>query len=160
MRLPNRASDLVSSGVILRVVSKMVRSARSIAAQKRAGNSAKAIVLSPVREADKTVTVRILLKTKVAPEAPAYEWGSGLHDKDNPHFIDINAVNVPNLMFEGTNEWEGQLIRVPHVNHPGVKARPYIKPAVEKHRAELKKAVREEVNKNLRVYIKAMAIKV
>lgn len=161
MRQPNRTSDLVSNGVILRAVDKIVRSARSIAAQKRAGKSSRAIKLSTVRESNKTVSVSIILDTAIAPEAPAYEWGSGLHDtKRGAHFIDINAVNVPNLIFEGTNEWEGQLIRVPHVNHPGVKAKPYIKPALDKHRKALKDAVREEVNKNLRVYIKAMAIKV
>lgn len=156
-----RASDLVSNGVILRAADKIVRSARSIAAQKKAGKSAKAIKLSTVKESNQTVSVSIILDTSVAPEAPAYEWGSGLHTtKGNPHYIDINAVNVPNMIFAGTNEWEGQIIRVPHVNHPGVKPRPYLKPAVAKHRAQLKQAVREEVNKNLRIIIKSMAVKV
>lgn len=157
----SKASDLVSNGVILRAVNRIVQSARSIAAQKRAGNSSKAIKLSRISEAKQTISVSIILDTKRAPEAPAFEWGSGLHStKGNPHFIEINARNVPNLIFQGTNEWEGQLIRVPQVNHPGVKPRPFIKPAVEKHRAALKQAVREEVNKNLRINIKAMAIKV
>lgn len=159
MKTPQRTSDLVSNGVILRAVDKIVRSARSIAAQKRAGKSSKAIKLSAVRETNKVVSVNIILDTKIAPEAPAYEYGSGLHGK-NPHYIDINATNAPNLIFMGTNEWEGQLIQVPHVNHPGVKARPYLKPAIQKHRPALKEAVREEVNKKLRIYIKAMAIKV
>lgn len=159
MRLPTRTSDLVSNGVILRAVDKIVRSARSIAAQKRAGKSARAIKLSVVRETNKTVSVNIILDTNIAPEAPAYEYGSGLHGK-NPRYIDINATNTRNLIFAGTNEWEGQLIQVPHVNHPGVKARPFLAPAVEKHRPALKEAVRQEVNKNLRIYIKAMAIKV
>lgn len=159
MKQPTRASDLVSNGVILRAADKIVRSARSIAAQKRAGKSAKAIKLSTVREANKTISVSIILDTDIAPEAPAYEWGSGLHDtKGSPHFIDIYATNVPNLIFEGTNEWEGQLIRVPHVNHPGVKAKPFIKPAVDKHRAALKQAVREEVNKNLRISIRTFKV--
>lgn len=156
-----KASDLVSNGVILRAANKIVQSARSIASRKRAGKSARAIKLSTVREAKQTVSVSIILDTNIAPEAPAYEWGSGLHDtKGSPHYIDIDAVNAPNLVFMGTNEWEGQLIRVPHVNHPGVKPKPFIKPAVEKHRAALKRSVKEEVNKNLRVIIKSMAIKV
>jgi len=161
MKQPTRTSDLVSNGVILRAVDKIVRSARSIASQKRAGKSSRAIKLSPVRETNKTVVVNIILDTDIAPEAPAYEWGSGLHDtKGSPHFIDIYATNVPNLIFEGTNEFEGQIIRVPHVNHPGVAPKPFIAPALDKHRAALKKAVTEEVGKKLRVYLKAMAVKV
>ncbi len=157
----NKASDLVSNGTILRAANRIVQSARSIAAQKRAGNSSKAIKLSTVKEAKQTVSVSIILDTKRAPEAPAYEWGSGLHDtKNGPHFIDIYGRNTFLLTFEGTNQFEGQLIQKQHVNHPGVKPRPFIKPAVEKHRAALKQAVREEVNKNLRINIKAMSIKV
>lgn len=156
-----KASDLISQGTILRAANRIVQSARSIAAQKRAGNSSKAIKLSTVREAKQTVSVRIILDTNVAPEAPAYEWGSGLHStRSSPRFIEINAVNAPNLIFMGTNAWEGQLIVIPQVNHPGVKPRPFLKPAIDKHRAALKQAVREEVNKNLRINIKAMAIKV
>lgn len=161
MKIASKASDLVSNGVILRAANKIVQSARSIAAQKRAGKSSRAIKLSTIREAKQTITVSIILDTKIAPEAPAYEWGSGLHDtKGSPHYIDIYATSVPNLIFEGTNEFEGQLIRVPHVSHPGVKPKPFIKPALDKHRAALKQSVREEVNKNLRVNIRAMAVKV
>lgn len=156
-----KASDLVSQGTILRAANKIVQSARSIAAQKRAGKSSRAIKLGVVREAKQTVSVSIILDTGVAPEAPAFEWGSGLHStKDHPRFIDINAVNAPNLVFMGTHEFEGMLIQVPHVNHPGVKPKPFLKPAIDKHRAALKQAVREEVNKNLRINIRAMAIKV
>lgn len=158
MKQPTRASDLVSNGVILRAADKIVRSAKSIAAQKRAGNSSRAIKLSTVREANKTVTVNIILDTDIAPEAPAYEWGSGLHDtKGSQHYIDIDAINYPYMTFMGTNGVKG-LVKVPHVNHPGVKAKPFIKPAVDKHRAALKQAVREEVNKNLRISIRTFKV--
>lgn len=161
MRQPTKASDLVSHGTILRAANRIVQSARSIAAQKRAGNSSKGIILSPVREANKTVLVDIIFNTDIAPEAPAYEWGSGLHDtKKGAHFIDIYGRNTFLLTFEGTNAFEGQLIQKQNVKHPGVKPRPFLAPAIKKHRPALKQAVREEVNKNLRISIKAMAIKI
>lgn len=161
MRQPKKASDLVSHGTILRAANRIVQAARSIAAQKRAGKSSRAIKLGVVREAKQTVSVSIIFDTSVAPEAPAYEWGSGLYStKESPRFIDINAVNAPNLVFMGTHEFEGILVQVPHVNHPGVKPKPFLAPAVAKHRAALKQAVREEVNKNLRINIRSMAVKV
>lgn len=158
---PLKASDLVSQGTILRAANRIVQAARSIAAQKRAGRSSRAIKLSTVREAKQTISVSIILDTSVAPEAPAYEWGSGLHStKEHPHFIDIPKTPGAVLVFPGTHQFEGQTIVTRHVNHPGVKPKPFIAPAVAKHRAALKQAVREEVNKNLRINIRSMAVKV
>ena len=58
------------------------------------------------------------------PYARAVELGSGLHDPNRNATIDIDAREAPALVFW----WEKRdtLFVGPHVNHPGVKARPYL----------------------------------
>lgn len=65
-----------------------------------------------------------------APEARAYEYGSGIHSTKGPKMkYSIDAINAPNLVFwwKNGNKW----FVGPHVDHPGVAASPYLRPAVE-----------------------------
>jgi len=66
-----------------------------------------------------------------APEARAYEFGSGIHGPTGQTYS-IDAKNFPNLVFfwEKADKW----FIGPHVDHPGVAARPYLAPAVKKNR--------------------------
>lgn len=73
--------------------------------------------------------IRILVKLSDAPDARAWEYGSGLHSTRGPQAkYSIDAKNVPNLVFwwEKEQKW----FVGPHVNHPGIPARPYLRPAL------------------------------
>lgn len=55
------------------------------------------------------------------------------------HFVEygtvehgINPKNKTLLSFPGTHGYSGQQIAVGHVDHPGVKAKPFLRPAVDK----------------------------
>ena len=47
---------------------------------------------------------------------------------DGPHGID--AREAPWLIFEGTNDWAGQIIKTKHVNHPGHTGKQWLKRTV------------------------------
>lgn len=148
-------SDLVSVTTITRLSQKIVNSARGFARMKGIAKVAK--VKQGVARVTKNTITLDLTTTKAGM---AFEKGSGLHDPKNPHYIEIVPKNKPHLIFEGTNEWDGQIVVTDHVNHPGVKARPFIEPARRKHREEMKKVIREEVGQNMRLAIRGMARKV
>jgi hypothetical protein len=93
-----------------------------------------------------------------APEALAFERGSGIHGPSGEKYI-IAPVNAPALVFPGTHEWEGQTIVAPPmgggvVHHPGVAARPYLHPANEAVKpmamAALKQAFRDTIKLTIR----------
>ena len=67
---------------------------------------------------------------------------------------------MPYLKFEGTNEFAGQTIRTDHVNHPGVAPKPFLEPAKQKWRPEFKKAIAEEVGRNIRLVMKGISVKI
>jgi len=123
-------TDLVPVQTLVWAANKIANSARAFARTKGIGRIAKVKV---GRTSVTKNTVSITIETSAA--GMAYEYGSGLHDPKGAHFIDINAKNAPNLVFEGTNQFEGQIIQTPHVNHPGVAPRPFLQPAKDKHRA-------------------------
>jgi hypothetical protein len=74
-----------------------------------------------------------------APQAPAFEYGSGLHaTKYSPQLYPIEAVNAPNLVFwweKGGKWFKGT--RLPF-GHPGVAPRPFLKPAMDENRLSFK----------------------
>jgi hypothetical protein len=87
--------------------------------------------------------------------ARAFEYGSGVHStKRAPETYPILPRNGGSLVFQGTHQWEGQLVVVPPmgggvVMHPGVAPRPFLHPAVE----ENKERIRELLGSNIRQYI-------
>lgn len=148
-------TDLVSVATINRLSQKIVNSARGFARMKGIAKVAK-VKQGVARVTQNTVTLDITT-TKAGM---AFEKGSGLHDPKSPHFIEIVPKSKPHLIFEGTNDFAGELIVTDHVNHPGVKPRPFIQPAREKHREEMKRVLKEEVGKNIRLAIRGMARRV
>lgn len=71
--------------------------------------------------------ISVYVKIKDAPDAAAWEYGSGLHDPNTPHLIPIAAKNVPLLQFwwENRRKWfKGA--RLPF-GHPGIKMRSYLR---------------------------------
>lgn len=150
-----QASDIISVQTITWAANKIANSARSFARMKGIAKVAK------IKTGTASITKGTLSITISTTKAGmAFEHGSGLHDPQRPHFIDIDAKNVPNLIFDGTNAFEGKIIRTPHVNHPGVAPKPFIQPAKDKHRDEIKRKIAEEAGANIRLAIRGMARKV
>lgn len=148
-------TDIVSVQTIVWAANKIANSARAFARMKGIAKVAK-IKTGTASVTKGTVSINI----STTKAGMAFEHGSGIHDPQHPHYIDIDAKNVPNLIFEGTNAFEGQIIVTPHVNHPGVAPRPFIQPAKDKHRDEIKRKLAEEAGTNIRLAIRGMARKV
>lgn len=145
-------NDLVPQSVLVRIANRIANSARGFARQTGSKRIPKAIKVGNVSATQNTASISILLDTSIAPQAAAFERGA------DPHGID--AVNYPDLVFMGTNEFAGKWIRVPHVNHPGIAPRPFVKPAKEKHREQNLQELRDAVGKNMRLQIRSMAKKI
>lgn len=92
--------------------------------------------------------------------AAAQEYGSGLHDPDTPHMIPIPALGnttAKTLAFEWPNAPTGMkpnaegLFFFKQVLHPGVRAQPYLRPALEETNEEGRtmflQAIAVELNK-------------
>jgi len=91
-----------------------------------------------------------------APEAAAYEYGSGIHRKDNPstypitpgegkgalafdwegHLTDLHPAD-PIKKFIKYSERDGRALFT-YVDHPGVAAQPYLRPAIAKNRPSVR----------------------
>jgi hypothetical protein len=84
--------------------------------------------------------------------ARAFELGSGIHGKKRRKYK-ISPYRKPYLMFPSRHApytTLGRIIRVSEVWHPGVKARPFLQPAID---ATKKKAIKElgiSIRKNAR----------
>jgi hypothetical protein len=146
-------NDLVPQGVLVRIANRIANSARQFARQTGSKRIPKAIKVGRVSATKDTASISIMLDTGIAPQALAFEHGAKPHP--------IYAVNAPNLVFEGTNEFAGKTIVTPVVlNHPGIAPRPFIKPAKERNREQNLKELREAVGTNIRLSIRAIAKKV
>lgn len=99
----------------------------------------------------------LFVKLKDAPEARAFELGSGIHGSFNTKY-QIEAKNVPNLIFWWEREkkiFKGpKLGDPPKLGHPGVKAEPALRPAminnIDLLRRELKAMVRQQITATIR----------
>lgn len=89
------------------------------------------INVSTITETPEGKQIRIYVPLKEAPEARAYEFGSGIHSQAMQTYP-INAKNVPNLVFYWQREQKWFV--GPHVDHPGVAAKPYLGPALDKNK--------------------------
>jgi len=94
------------------------------------------IEVGQVRKDGGRYSIEVSVSLKKAPEAGAYEYGSGIHaTRGTPGTYPIVAKNAPNLVFwwEKKDKW----FVGSSVNHPGVAARPYLAPAVKERRRSL-----------------------
>src|SRR4030065_1617571 len=81
-----------------------------------------------------TITASIEVSLRSAPEARAYEFGSGTHDLIGSHLIPIRAVQAKALSFwweKAGKQFIGK--ELPH-GHPGVAAQPALGPAMEENK--------------------------
>jgi len=128
----------------------MAERARGRAPTKRIGAS---IEVGQVKRVADIYSVEISVSLKKAPEAGAYEYGSGVHaTQGTPGTYPIVAKNAPNLVFwwEKRNKW----FVGPSVNHPGVEASPYLKPSALEAKGMLKQALAAACGEALRISIR------
>lgn len=90
--------------------------------------------------------------------ARAFAWGSGekaTRGKNRGRYL---IPGKPFLQFKGTNKFEGKIVRVKEVWHPGVESKGYVDKAIETTLAratpELKAAIRRNLVNELRLAIK------
>jgi hypothetical protein len=93
----------------------------------------------------------IILDLNKAPQAAAFEWGSGIHDPNNPHKYKIEPKNATMLAFLwpnhtppygspkfiGVSKKTGKFLWN-YVDHPGVEAKPFLTPAIVESKESLK----------------------
>lgn len=88
-----------------------------------------------------------------APEARAFEYGSGLHATKGPKqkYI-IRPRRKKALYFY----WErmGQTFVGQKVMHPGIEARPFINKAKAEARKEIRQLMKDNAVKNIRTYLR------
>ncbi len=89
-----------------------------------------------------SIDIVIDISEDAAPEAPAYEWGSGLQrTRGTPSLYPIEVKNAPNLVFWWEREQKLFVGKRLPIGHPGVEARPYINPTIKENMQEIKKII-------------------
>lgn len=137
--ISNRISALFDStidNILLKSAEAIANDARANAPTERIKAS---VAISPIINTPNGKQIEIYVpitqeaakQGPYAPEARAYELGSGIHGPEHQTYP-INARFAPNLVFF----WQkaNTLFVGKHVDHPGVAARPYLAPAVAKNR--------------------------
>ena len=141
------------------LLNKMADSARGFAPTTRIEQNIEVDEPELITSGNETKLVgSIFVSLKKAPEARAYEFGSGIHaTKGAVGTYPIVARNADNLVFwwENRQKW----FVGSKVNHPGVRKSAYLRPALRQHRKELQeftKYIAENVAKVLvrKVFIK------
>ena len=118
-------------------------------------------------EGDGNYVIRVTVNRNAYPrpnygslDARAQEYGSGLRARRGGQgYIQIRPTSETGwLIFQGTNEYSGMVIKTKEVQHPGIEAanggEGYVAPAIEllrqKGRAELSQAVRSAILTDIR----------
>lgn len=154
VKVNNILRDL--NGIFQTSLEKIVEDAKTNASWSK--KIPKAIKLGRVNVdlSNRQLSAKIILDTSIAPEAAAFEYGSGLHRKNKSPSKYVIAPKAG--LFNGVLafEWPGHNPNFPsggkfiralpngkflfwYVEHPGIQARPYLALAREKNRAMLKK---------------------
>ena len=108
------------------------------------------IQVSDVTENGNTYLVNMHVSLADAPDAAAWEFGSGLHrTRGSPGKYIISATNAPNLYFWW--ERESKYFRGKVVHHPGIVARPYMRPALESKMSQVKKYIHDIIVEDIQV---------
>jgi hypothetical protein len=99
---------------------------------------------------ENTVEADIHIALKDAPEARAFELGSGLHNPQTPGLYDIKAKNARQLWFwwERGNKWySGPKLTY---GHPGVAPRPAMGSAMQDNLPLLRREIRDVVHQEIK----------
>lgn len=158
--------------VVVKNADKLANEARNIASSNNLSMIAGAIKVSPANMGSNFIEIFIIADDEDATENTAskspgvtwaYEYGSGLFSRTGPRKYPITPKNASVLKFpfqESLNisqqdfpnvprivlDDEGN-VYLPSVMHPGVQARPYMKPASDKIIPQLEKELLEAADK-------------
>lgn len=106
--------------------------------------------VDPVMSGDSSAKAGLKVSLVAAPEARAFELGSGIHDQRGAHLIPIAAKNVQNLVFFWANRRKWFVGPALPYGHPGVQAEPTMGPAMVDNlpllRRELGATVKQEIH--------------
>lgn len=161
IRLINNKLNAIVTQQLIQLGNDIVAKARSNASWSK--EIPRAISLGEVKNENGKFSLIIKVDSSPdgpAPQAAAYEYGSGIHNKNNPQTYVIKPKNAPLLAFEWHPEYipwhsrkfaykRGDTFLFRYVDHPGVAARPYLKPAMESSRKGISNALK---NAFLRAY--------
>lgn len=113
---------------------------------------------SPVVKGDGGyIDVTIDLSKDAAPMAAAFEYGSGIHGKEGKtypitHREAGRALQIPRGRWEKFSPPpDRDPLYFMKVDHPGVKARPYIRPTINDYRKEIAKLIGREFIESITV---------
>lgn len=137
--------DSLLNNILMKSAETIANDARANAPTNRIKTN---INISPVQDIAGGKQIKISVKLDDAPEARAYELGSGIHGEYGTTYP-IDAKNVSNLVFfwEKRQKW----FVGPHVDHPGVEARPYLFPAGRKQEQPIRDALLRAVGSTVSV---------
>ena len=140
-------------GVLIQIASMIMNSAKSLSSWSTKISSS--FRISEVTELPGGMMISVINN---APEAHAFEHGSGIHGEKGETYV-IAPVNAPALVFMGTHEWAGQVIVAPPmgggvVHHPGVGARPFMNPAVQANRVQAMEMLKSAVGSSVKMTIR------
>ncbi len=115
-----------------------------------------------IAETRATLSIRVENNMPVqkygSADARAQEFGSGPRSITEPGpEITIVPVNGTFLVFEGTNDWAGQIVHTRHVSSPGIhpfEGRGYIRPAIEEFKNTVLPSIDPTVQEAINIAIR------
>jgi len=134
-------------GVLIQIASMIMEKAISLSSWSKHISSS--FHLSEVTELSDGMMITI---GNSAPEALAFERGSGIHGPTGETY-DIVPKNANALAFLGTHGYGNPWVITQHVSHPGVGARPYMHPANEAVRPVAMEMLKQAVGSAVRLTI-------
>lgn len=147
-----QTSDIVPTSVLFNIAKRIRSVAAKIAKSKNVPlNNSNEIGIPAAIITKNQVSVNLTL----SPKLMAFEHGSGIHGK-NKSTYPIVPRNKEALSFAGTNAFAGYQIVTQHVEHPGVKARPFLEPAKRQTRQQNLEDIRKTSLANLRLIVTGM----
>jgi hypothetical protein len=95
--------------------------------------------------------IKIFVNKVDAPDAAAWEYGSGLHDPTNPHLIPIKAKNAPILVFWWTNRNKWFKGKALPIGHPGIKMKSYLRQTMLDNQENIRQLISQNIQEALNV---------
>jgi hypothetical protein len=89
--------------------------------------------------------VKIFVKIADAPDAAAWEYGSGIHDPNTPHLIPIAAKNAGMLVFWWANRGKWFKGKALPIGHPGIKMRSYLRQSLLDNREAIRQRIAQSI---------------
>lgn len=130
-------------------VKQMAQKVRQVGAPKNIISSTS--IYPPITTSD-GASIAVAISLAGAPAAGAYEWGSGIHaTKGKKEKYRIPKLGGGSFVAFPAERWPGHWLPpgqtsfvFTSVQHPGVKARPYIAPTIEENKAEYRQILGQE----------------